>query len=250
MKKSFKILKESLNKELLVQLKEKVSLVEQIRKLETERKLILLTIINDLIPNMEEKTIKNVSSKFPGFYIETTKYCFGILKRFNLNKSLNTFRTELFDYLDNSEFIKLLHKDEIKSIDAKIKVLQEKLEKETDLKIGIISKRIEIVKNLEGVDLSKINPQIYEVVKLAIEMQNDIIQKYGINYFNKDLYFKNKNTESHDVIDPNLLEMWLWDQLSLPNSEFMIEISKLNEVNYDPSLGFSLDDLDNFFWNI
>lgn len=252
MKEELEKLLEYLRDEQLEQLREKISLVGKYKNFETERKLTLISVVNIFLPNTEKNTLKHLSSKIPNFDIPMTYSFFGLIKDFDIYQDLEVLKNKLFNYLYTSNFIPEPYGKELSSIDSKLKCLKEKKIRSTEIKIETITEKIYIIEDLLKLDLEKVNLSTYEKVKQAIILQNEIIRKYGISYYNNELFLHNRNNKILDImIEPNLLELWLWNELSYQNSDFNKEIQIIKPKDEKISNCMDLDmleiNLDDFF---
>jgi len=187
----------------------------QLGTLNQLRRLAAGRIIEEYyLPDSDLATIKALREAIPGFPVPMASKWFGFSEKLDPNVSLDALRIQLGTFLDNAEEVPERWSKEVGRFDRKIRELQENVITKYAENLADISAKIAALEKLEKVDPKKINPEMMEKIKTALEFQKknpDSIRRYPYKKSSPASY--PTRDEIHSDSGPGLLDVWLWSQL-------------------------------------
>jgi hypothetical protein len=197
----------------------------EIEEKSKRRKILVEYAVNYLLPDIKRKTLKYLKHEVPKFKIPKKIYSFDF-KKSKKEKKLIELRELLVKYFDDFEFIsstiettdEIYIKDEVKTIDKRLKKIQKHLLIENEDRKKIIKKKIEAISKLIESDLENISSDFNSKLIIALNSQIEKIRTEGVNYKLCSEYIDNSafpedcaNFEDTETV--NQLEKWIWYNL-------------------------------------
>lgn len=211
---------ESLIANLNQAINDETKLINDIKdSLELEKSIIRKDYIDTLIPNLSDKVLEELESKYKFKFKKEKKFSFrdfSFKNKIKNTKSIETLRKELFDiFLDSEKWpdsiIASIKETEKKSLETNINVLD-------SLKL-----KLELIKRISNIDFEKLKEEIFLQLKTALNSFENGMDSFVIR--RKELY-------SLHVFPENLnrtnLESWLWSSLMLKNSDLSRDILRIS----------------------
>lgn len=187
--------------------------------LELEKKIIRKDYIDSLIPDLSDKVLEELESKYKFKFTKVKKFSlrdFSFKTKIKNTKSIETLRKELYEYiLDNDLWPDFIYS----SID---KTIKDSLETNINV-LDSLKLKLELIKRISNIDFEKLKQEIFEQLKTALNSFENGMDSFVIN--RKELYSLHNFPE---LINRTNLESWLWSSLMLKNSDLSRDILRIS----------------------
>lgn len=207
------------------------NLNENLKSLNFYRKNAAAECLVELLPNLKMLTIKKLQNELNEFEVPL-KSSYLFWKKVDPSMSIDNLRIKLGAYIDNlsKDKVPKIWKEKVHIIDNEIigkqDLIKEYEESHTEAKL-----RKNALEDLMKKDLSKIRPEVYERIKIAVTKlsEQNTARKYKkVDLNKKQNIFPSDNTIYNTYDGNSILAAWLFYEILVPDSFLSEQLSYYN----------------------